>query len=381
MGGGVSITHHEAGLTRARRRIDDLDEQLISLLRERKRISAGIQRDRLASGGVRTDIAREREIFRRYGGVFGSAGTALSSAVLEICRGRLGSERDPVDEDAAAGSPRIGVFSFLNCGPLRWALREDCAGGVRETETGTPERLATALLAGEVDVAPISLLEYLRHADELLALPGLAIGSDGPVMSCQLFSRAPLDTLDGRTVALGASSRTATLLARILLEERFGITPDYRVEAPVLADMLREADAAVLIGDAALAETLHPRPGLLVHDLGELWRDWTGLPMVFAVWAVRRSFADGHADEVRAAHAALLAASRHGSDNTGAVAEALTDNGIFPKAALRRYFDTLDYTLGEHQLAGLRHFAKLAARRGEVPDGADITLLDLEGEA
>ncbi|MFC6092622.1 chorismate mutase [Saccharothrix lopnurensis] len=354
-------------VTPARSRIDDLDTKLIALLHERRRISAGIQRDRLANGGVRTDTAREREIFRRYRSEFGSAGTTLSSTVLEICRGRLGAERAHHAIEPETGPLRLGTFSFANCGTVRWGLADV------PTETGTPAAMAAALLVGEVDVAPISLVEYLRHHDELLALPGLAIGSDGPVLSCQLFTRGPLEDLAGGRVALGSTSRTAALLATVLLAEWAGVDVEYRVEPPVLADMLRQADGAVLIGDAALAETLHPRPGLRVHDLGALWRDWTGLPMVFAVWAVRRSTAARRPDDVRAAHAVLLEAAGRGAANLADVAESLAHNGLFSGDELTRYLGTLDHSLGERQLAGIRHFAKLAARHGDVAEDADLT--------
>ncbi|SEC84778.1 futalosine synthase [Amycolatopsis tolypomycina] len=368
----MTAQQEHAPVTPARNRIDDLDAKLIALITERRRISAGIQRDRIAAGGVRTDTAREREIFRRYHDAFGSAGTTLGSMVLEICRGRLGAER----ERAAAVEPgrepdtpplRLGVFSFANCGAVRWGL------GDRQVATGTPEAMAAALLAGEVDVAPISLVEYLRHHDRLLALPDLGIGSDGEVLSCQLFTRGPLTDLDGGRVALGSTSRTAALLATILLAEWAGVNAEYRVEPPVLADMLRGADGAVLIGDAALAETLHPHPGLHVHDLGALWREWTGLPMVFAVWAVRRATALRRPAAVSAAHATLLEAAQQGSRQLDEVAESLAANGLFTREEMSRYLATLEHSLGGRHIAGIRHFAKLAARRGAVPDDADIT--------
>lgn len=367
----MTTQQDHAPVTPARSRIDDLDAKLIELITERKRISAGIQRDRIATGGVRTDTARELEIFRRYRSAFGTAGSALGSMVLEICRGRLGAEREQATLEQAQEPDtrplRLGAFTFANCGAVRWGL------GDRPLATGSPEAMAAALLAGEVDVAPISLVEYLRNHDRLLALPDLAIGSDGAVLSCQLFTRGPLADLDGGRVALGSTSRTAALLATILLTEWAGVTAEYRVEPPVLADMLRGADAAVLIGDAALVETLHPRPGLRVHDLGTLWRDWTGLPMVFAVWAVRRSTAVRRPADVSAAHATLLEAARQGVRQLDAVAESLAGSGLFTREEMSRYLATLDHTLGGRHLAGIRHFAKLAARHGAVPEGADIT--------
>src|SRR5690606_38832957 len=120
-------------------------------------------------------------------------------------------------------------------------------------------------------------------------------------------STRPLAELGGRPVALGSTSRTGVLLARMLLETRVGVRPDYFRCPPDLTQMLLEADAAVLIGDAALrARTDAPARGLTVTDLGEAWREWTGLPMVFAVWAVRRDFAAAHPGVVKEVHQAFL---------------------------------------------------------------------------
>src|SRR5512140_1832401 len=116
----------------------------------------------------------------------------------------------------------------------------------------SPERLSAALVAGDLDVGPISLVEYLRHADDLLLLPDVAVGSDGPVLSVNLVSTVPPDRLDGRRVALGSTSRTGVLLAKMLLADRYGVNPEYFVCPPDLTGMLLEADAAVLIGDVAL---------------------------------------------------------------------------------------------------------------------------------
>lgn len=278
--------------------------------------------------------------------------------------------RSAVAGKREARSLRLGVFSFANCAAVRWGLDTmDNAAA----ETGTPTAMAAALLSGEVDVAPISLVEYLRHHERLLALPGLAIGSDGPVMSCQLFTFGPLEGLDGGRVALGSDSRTAALLATILLSEWVGVDAEYHLEPPVLAGMLRRSDGAVLIGDAALAATLRPHSGLHVYDLGALWREWTGLPVVFAVWAVRRSTAARRRDDVRTAHRTLLHAAQRGGRHIPAVAESMANNSPFTCEELTRYLGALDYSLGERQLAGIQHFAKLAARYGDLDEDADIT--------
>ncbi|HET6214355.1 MAG TPA: menaquinone biosynthesis protein, partial [Micromonosporaceae bacterium] len=191
--------------------------------------------------------------------------------------------------------PRLGHIQFLNCLPLYWGLMRSGALIDVELFKDTPDRLNAALVAGDLDIGPISLVEYLRHADDLLLLPDLAVGSDGPVFSVNMVSTRRPAELDGCRVALGSTSRTGVLLARMLLASRYAVRPEYFSCPPDLTEMLLEAEAAVLIGDVALrARYEAPARGLVVTDLGQAWRDWTGLPMVFAVWAVRRDYAREH---------------------------------------------------------------------------------------
>src|SRR4051812_14798962 len=264
--------------------------------------------------------------------------------------------------------PRVGHIQFLNCLPLYWGLMRSGALLGVELHKDTPDQLNAALVRGDLDIGPISLVEYLRHADELLLLPDLAVGSDGPVQSVNLVSTVPLAELDGRAVALGSTSRTGVLLARMLLESRYGVRPEYFRCPPDLTQMLLEADAGVLIGDTALRARFEaPQRGLLVTDLGEAWRDWTGLPMVFAVWAVRRDFAAAHPGLVKDVHLAFLASRALCLDELDEVARAAARWEPFPAAVLADYFRALDFSLGERQISGLREFAARAAQRGEAP--------------
>src|SRR5438132_8506936 len=138
-----------------------------------------------------------------------------------------------------------------------------------EEVQGVPTELNRRLLAGELDLAPISSIEYARHAERLRLLPRLCVGSEGAVDSIQLVSRKPLEQV--RTVAVTPESATSVVLTKVLLPE---------------ADQVplgEAADAKLLIGDAALESAFEdPTPH---YDLGRLWLERTGLPMVFAVWA------------------------------------------------------------------------------------------------
>jgi chorismate dehydratase len=268
----------------------------------------------------------------------------------------------------SAGRPRVGHIQFLNCLPIYWGLMRSGALLDVDLHKDTPDRLSADLVAGHLDIGPITLVEYLRHADELLLLPNLAVGSDGPVLSVNLISTRPLAELDGRPVALGSTSRTGVLLAQMLLAERYGAEPEYFRCPPELTQMLIEADAGVLIGDPALRAMYEaPRLGLHVTDLAEAWKEWTGLPMVFAVWAVRKDFAAAHPGVVKDVHEAFQRSRDLSLTELDEVATAAARWEPFDAATLANYFRVLDFSLGERQIAGIREFARRAAARGEVP--------------
>jgi chorismate dehydratase len=264
--------------------------------------------------------------------------------------------------------PRVGHIQFLNCLPLYWGLMRSGALLDVDLRKDTPDRLNSALVAGDLDIGPISLVEYLRHADELLLLPDLAVGSDGPVLSVNLVSTLPLAQLDRRRVALGSTSRTGVLLARMLLAGRYGANPEYFDCPPDLTEMLLEADGAVLIGDVALRALYEaPRRGLTVTDLGHAWREWTGLPMVFAAWAVRRDFAEAQPGQVKDVHDAFVRSRELSLRELDEVASAAARWEPFDAATLASYFRILDFSLGPRQVAGVREFARRAAELGAVP--------------
>ncbi|MDX2531396.1 menaquinone biosynthetic enzyme MqnA/MqnD family protein [Streptomyces europaeiscabiei] len=276
--------------------------------------------------------------------------------------------------------PRVGHIQFLNCLPLFWGLARTGSLLDMDLRTDTPDGLNDALAAGDLDMGPISLLEYLRHADDLVALPDIAVGSDGDVMSCLIISQVPLEQLDGQPVALGSTSRTSVRLAQLLLAERVGVHPEYHVCPPDLRTMMAEAKAAVVIGDAALRAALYeaPRMGLQVHDLGRMWKDWTGLPFVFAVFAARRDFLAREPELARRVHADLLASRDLSMTEVSKVCEQAAQWEEFDAETLERYYTTaLDFSLGEAQLAGIAEFARRVGGGSEgFPPDVAVRLLD-----
>ncbi|QMU74999.1 menaquinone biosynthesis protein [Streptacidiphilus sp. PB12-B1b] len=263
-------------------------------------------------------------------------------------------------DDRGPRRPRVGHIQFLNCLPIYWGLARTGALLDLDLTKDTPERLSDALVDGRLDISPITCVEYLRNADQLVVMPDIAVGSDGPVLSCVIVSQVPLEQLDGRRVALGSTSRTSVRLAQLLLAEQYGVQPDYYTCPPDLSLMMQEAEAAVLIGDAALRASLHeaPRLGLAVHDLGDMWKQWTGLPFVFAVWAARRDFLEREPEAVHEVHRAFLESRDLSMEEVDKVAEQAARWESFDAELLRRYYaEALDFSFGERQLAGVREFA------------------------
>jgi chorismate dehydratase len=270
----------------------------------------------------------------------------------------------------------VGHIDFLNCLPLYDGLVRSGALLDVRLRRETPDVLNGLLLAGELDIGPISLVPALQHADELVVLPDLAVGSDGPVLSVVLVSTRPAEELDGGHVALGSTSRTSVLLAQMLLAQRYQAKTSFETAPPDLGAMLRAADAAVLIGDPALRAT-YEAPGLGLHvlDLGAAWKEWTGLPMVFAVWAARRDFAAARPDQVRAVQQSFRASLTESLERVEEVAERAARFEPFDAATLATYFRTLDFRLGPRQLEGVREFTRRAAALGAVGKDAALDVL------
>jgi chorismate dehydratase len=237
---------------------------------------------------------------------------------------------------------RLGRIGYVNMAPVFHRLDADV-----EEVVGVPTELNRALLADEIDVAPISSIEYARNADRLRLLPRLCVSSEGAVDSIQLVSRVPLD--DIRTIAVTPESATSVALTTVLLPHAEHVPLD------------EPADAKLLIGDAALKSAFEdPTPHF---DLGRLWLDRMGLPMVFAVWAAREPVADGMVE----LQDALVASLRQARADPETLAYEASERYGYPAGFLARYFEKLRYRFGPRERAGLYTFLELA-RDAELLD-------------
>ena len=232
--------------------------------------------------------------------------------------------------------------------PVFYELEDD---GLEQI-TGVPTELNRMLVDGELDVAPISSIEYARNADTLRLLPRLCVSTEGAVDSIQLITRKPLEQV--RSVAVTPESATSVVLTRVLLGE---------VD---LVPLNEPADAKMLIGDDALRSAFDdPTPH---YDLGRLWQERTGLPMVYAVWACR----DGNEEaleRLERAHLRSLAVSRAEPE---ALARRASAEYGWPAGFLARYFEKLRYHFGPRERAGLMTFLELARDVGELDEVPEL---------
>jgi chorismate dehydratase len=265
---------------------------------------------------------------------------------------------------------RLGRIPWINAYPVYAAVDRGLVPMPAELVTGTASELNDLLAAGELDVSVVSAVEYARNAAGYHLLPDLAISCDGPVHSVALFSRRPLEELDARTVLLSASSRTSVLLLQLLCRHRWSVAPRFatvRAEASDLGALTGFPHEAVLvIGDAALMLASRREYPLRV-DLGEAWKEWTGLPFVFAVWAACRS---AHRPDVHRVHERLLESRAWGLAHLEELSrEAAATTGVSEQVC-REYLGGLDYALSYRHLAGLTDFFRRLAQDGLVPDGS-----------
>jgi chorismate dehydratase len=215
-----------------------------------------------------------------------------------------------------------------------------------EEVVGVPTELNRMLLDGEVDVAPISSIAYARNAEQLRLLPRLCVSSEGAVDSIQLVTRVPLEHV--RSVAVTPESATSVVLTKVLLP------------AAEHVPLGEAADAKLLIGDDALRSAFEdPTPH---YDLGRLWLDKTGLPLVFAVWAA----SDELVDELAELEHALVASVRLARAEPERLAHEASERYGYPAGFLARYFEKLRYSFGPRERAGFYTFLEMARDVGEL---------------
>jgi len=179
------------------------------------------------------------------------------------------------------------------------------------------------------------------------------------------------------SVALTRQSATAVALLKTILRLRFGQEVLYGELGGSVPEALQEYDAALLIGDQGLEALYFSQPQTTCHDLGALWQEWTGLPMVYAVWAAREDFARTDGVELMAVEEELVRCMDYGREHLDEVVESALGSFRFDRASLTRYFDVLRYDFTEQYRQGLRRFYELAQEAGELEEVPELRFIDV----
>jgi chorismate dehydratase len=249
---------------------------------------------------------------------------------------------------------RVCAVSYLNTVPLVWGMLEGPQRGVFDLSFEVPSVCADKVKSGEADIGIIPVATLLEQ--DLAIFRGAGIACRREVRTILLISKAPLPSVE--VLAVDSGSRTSVMLARIILRERADANPALIVMPPRLEEMLAAADAALVIGDAALAlnpESLRSR-GFEVVDLGAEWVTLSGLPMVFAVWAGRREVHSPEAERV------FLDSCRFGLEHLDEIADREWRRRGFPRGLVSEYLkNNIVFELGESEYRGMKQFLGMAA--------------------
>lgn len=245
---------------------------------------------------------------------------------------------------------RVGRIPYLNCEPFFHRLE-----GVELVDL-IPRLLGETMAARGLDAGPLSLMDYLRIEPELTPLP-YGIGCPTGARSVLVFSERPLSGLGGARVGVSGETSTSVELLRVLLAVRHGVEP----AAWVTAD--DPCDAVLLIGDQAIRRATGGPPARHVVDLGLEWREWTGLPFVFARWAVASRIPVG---ERRAFERALDGALDLGMAALPEIAAGRPDLGWSP-AQIESYLRNFAFRLGPDEEKGAAEFVRLRGQLGPRP--------------
>lgn len=275
--------------------------------------------------------------------------------------------------------PRVGHIQFINCFPLFYGLIEKKFLLEVDLIKGNPSDLNRMLKENVLDMAAIPSVAYARNYGDYILMPDISISGDGEIKSIYLFSKIPIEDLHRRKVALTNTSATSQALLRIIMSTFYNSSPEYFNSVPELGAMLIEADAALLIGDDALRAyyKFKDQKRLYIYDLGLEWKKFTGLPMVFAVWAMRQDWAAKYLDQVMIIRDTFVESIRFSLENVQDAAAKASQWEDFGADYLVDYFHNLKFDFDETKQAGLMEYYRQAHVLGLIDEVPPLKILNI----
>jgi chorismate dehydratase len=268
----------------------------------------------------------------------------------------------------------IGKVDYLNCFPIYYPLEHGIIPLNSKIIKGPPTLLNKEYLAGRLAVNPISSVEYARNPKDSLIIPNLSISALGKVDSILLFSKVPMERLHEEKIALTSSSATSIVLLEIILKKMYHIAPEFVVMNPDLPQMMAVASAAFLIGDDALTWGWQ-ETGYYIYDLGDLWYRFTGLPMVYAVWVIRKELVQANQKQAEAIMAGFQTAKEWQNKNKALLIAKASQEYHYPAHLIASYFATIKYDFDSLYQQALLKFYALAKEVGAISGGIDELMI------
>ena len=253
----------------------------------------------------------------------------------------------------------IGRVAFMNCDPLFLKLSNQW-----DVLPAPPSWLTGHLLRSDCILAPIPAADYAKNSDELVLVPDLGICSKGEVGSVLLFGNGSISEME--TIALPSDSSSSVALLKYIIKQQ-GLEPNYIVMGPDIDAMLENCDGALIIGDRALdASKLYPEK--IVLDLGLEWREITGKPMVFGVFAARR---DTPVADIKKAYDSLieqLELFENSVVRRNEIIQISADKSGLTTGCLNKYFGEVFNRLDQQHIDGLNLFLTEACGKPEFAE-------------
>ncbi len=266
---------------------------------------------------------------------------------------------------------RLGQVDFINYLPVYYALEEGSLPLEMKLVKGTPTRLNQMFFNGDLEVAPISTIEYARNFNRCLILPDLSMSADGRVSSVLLFTKIPVTELEGKKVCLTQSSSTSVALLKVLFDHYYHVDVQFETTGPDLDYMMERADGALLTGDDAMrARQRLINSGLpyQITDLGEAWKKFSGERMVYTVWAVMKTQVENNPDKVALINETLLKSRDIGLNSIQNVASKARKKTGLPLDIIKDYFNIIQHDFDEKHRKALLTFYDYAYKSGLIED-------------
>ena len=270
---------------------------------------------------------------------------------------------------------RVGRISYVNVAPVYYGFDAGLRPEWIKMLSAPPSVLNNMMLKGDLDISPVSSAAYAQHQDKWLILPDLSISCFGKIMSVIIVSRYPFYQLNNKKVIFTDESETAAELLKLLFMSK-QIAPFFEtrtIKNP--KDIQKDDGAVLLIGDTALKEKWSTHYDY-VWDLGDMWKKLTGLPFVFAIWVVKKSFADKRPETVSSIIDLFHSSKKKGGQNIDRIAKTAAAKLGISVDTCSEYFDKLCYDLNSFQIDGIEAFFKRLYKEKIVSKPVKLSFFD-----